>query len=501
MEKEPKNNRDRETVNAAESFNYTNESNLDPRNNEFFVYHFEENKNKAGFEDNKKETGKEVNTDIDKATEIKTEDFSKVTKISKVATATVQTVVVTTTTTVVAVVAGGAAVAELSYIEPKFHEFSVVETVGNSVSYTLLLGDDLEVIQNEEDQQTRNVVIELKLDSYDKVVEATKIDKYGTVTGTFENLNYSCDYTITAYEYSFMDVAGWIPHQLDSKKFTTEPERNYGLVFERVIDEEQDPHFFVTLSYNDPNSYYSNFSLEFFLFSGEEESSIGSANLVTPYTDKQEVIMPSDFRDEITYRVKVNCLSTDPRDGYQEDENGRGNPVPITLFSKEIEFASIEQETLPVAKRDVEFDRVIDGYGQEHYYVTLTCDDEHNYYSNFAVETVSIDDGTVVSSNNLSEPYTDRQEIIMPVEFVGENTYRIDVKCLSTNPKHQPQGKYAPEGGSDGVAITLFSKEIAFADIPEEVEEPIETDYRSLTFRGEINSYDETLYYARHHKR
>ena len=376
MAEELKSNRDRETVNASESFNYTNENNINPRENEFFVYHFEDNKNKLGFEDNKKETGKEVNTDVDAATEVTTEDLSTNTaKLTKAVSSTVQTAVVATTTTVttvVAVVAGGAAVAEMSYIEPKFHEFDVVETVGNALSYTLLLGDDLEAIQNGEEKRSCNVVIELKLESYDQPVKTVKVENYGSVSGTFDSLEYSTNYTIRAIEYSFIDVAGWTPHLLDEKTITTEDE-------------------------------------------------------------------------------------------------------------------------IPSITNDIGIRRLIDGYGDEYYCVTLTYDNESNYYSDFQLEIYSSNNELVYNPLSLDNTI-EEQRIRLPEDFDNEATYRVDVTCLSTDPKDLIQGKRANEGESEGRRITLVSKTVDFATLPTEKEEPITT--ATLDIVAETNSYGEVEYFA-----
>ena len=414
---------------------------------------------------------------------------------------TVQTAVVATSTVVVAV--GGGAVIAGDYLDdikdlftpepyivevvhPEICQFEHLQAYTDVIEFSIAVGHNLDDIREGKENEECNLVLELTLET--SVVDSFTIANYGLVEGSFSNnISPSITYTLNLYQ---------IVHKSQRDLLLTRDVQTMSsyvaisnMTFERVIDEDQDIYHYVTLEYSDPENYYSNLSLEF--INTSTDVSIGNAALSAPYGGRQQIIMPPDFDDFSIYHIKVHCLSTDPRHGYTDELTG---PVSAIIYEMDVAFDDIDEDVAPVAEKDVTFDREVDGFGNEHYYVTLTVDDTHNYYSNYVIKTIDVDTGDVISSNNINEPHSDRQEIIMPSDFIGEATYRIDVVCDSTNPKHQPQGKhdfYAE--GENSVTIVLFSKEIDFSNIEETVADPFE---HAISFYGVTNSYKETTYYA-----
>ena len=229
---------------GKESFTGGKET-LDPRNNEDFVYHFEENKitwtnevKGTGVEDNPlashmndddSSAGTEEDSDTDKykskssgsseSSEAAASSSSSASSSATTASTTtsvgtaVQTVAVATTTAVIVVIGGGMALQSQSFTKPNIVQVADISSMKNSISFSLAIGtSEEEANDTEHNGSSCDVVVELTCESYEDVREEHFITQYGFYGEAnnsqivFDNLLTGTVYTINVAQRTFLDL-------------------------------------------------------------------------------------------------------------------------------------------------------------------------------------------------------------------------------------------------------------------------------------------------------
>ena len=509
------NNRNRETVDTAEWFDYQKEHNNDPRTNEFFVYRFESKNQDLGKEDNNFQLGKEENTDISRAKEVKTEDFSRRTETSEAGTTTssstsatsstattasntaVKTVTTTVETAVVAtgtvalVVGGGMVIYNQTTEKPQICQFEGLRAEQNRIYYSLLVGNDMVQIESGNPGDDCDIVLELS--SYtDDLIDSVAVKNYGRIEGEFEGLNYSTEYTLSVYQKSLLDLHKEL---LIRKSITTGEEEmdippqpdntKNDLSFDCEIDSDGNPHYYINLSYDTENNYFSDFSVQYYNTNVEPEPISDRIYLSAPYTSRQEIKTPDNFDYQGSYNVYVYCMSTYPGDLVLERFADEITPKEVLLFKRTIDFSAVE----PVVNPHI-FTLTFSGYrynyGAIDYYAQFDYSDPNGYYSEFAILLYSGD--SLVCTVYLDTPYTDKQLVSLDgINSTG--TYQAKIMCESISPyDYHNDGS----GQTSSATIEYGQVEVDFSKIEYE-EEPL-SERNVLFFRHQNIYEDEFLY-------
>ena len=478
-------NRDKETVDAAESFNFVKENNNDPRTNEFFVYHYEESNNYLGKEDNTKQLGKEQNNDVSKAKEVKTEDYSKKqnfnnssTESTTTSSATTVTETVTTTTsaaaantagavattaaavvtTAVVAVGGGIIINNQTIKKPEICDI-YLEGELNTIRYKLNIGDDMAQIESGQPGDECDVVIELYSYS-DELIDAAEVKNYGSVEGVFKGLNYSTEYTVSV----FLNPEPLIPEmqmakdaitntdsrivlidgKKDNKKIRTPdapkpveepdihvPDSNLNnLAIRAEIDQSGTAHYYIDIDYDTEGQYYSDFSVQYYDLSVEPRPITDKFALQAPFDDWQEIPTPADFDINGTYNMYIYCMSSYPGDQPQGIRTEDVQKTEILLYKEEVDFSTVEIERAE-HEFSLEFEGYKNVYGMITYYSTFSYTDPNGYYSDF--EFYFYKNNEIVTEASPENTTGQKTEIALPGISKNE-TYQIKIMCDSTSP-------------------------------------------------------------------
>ena len=529
-------NRDKETVDAAESFNYVKEHNNDPRTNEFFVYHYEDNKSYLGKEDNTRQLGKEQNADVSKAKEVKTEDYSKrqdlnsgateSTSASSATTSATESAVSTTTsaatantvgaavetaavvaTTVVVAVGGGIIINNQTIKKPEICLFDSLYAEQNKIFYKLNIGDSLEQINSGQPGDECDVVIELS--SYtNEIIDSAKVTNYGRAEGSFEGLNYSTEYTVSV----FLNPETLIPAMQMAEEVITNSDGRILLLEEKVttpeeekptpyvpnpelnklyvraeIDQGGTAHYYIDIDYDTQGQYYSDFSVQYFDLSVEPQPVSDKITLQTPFDDWQEIPTPTGFNINGTYNMYIYCMSSYPGDQPQAlhaDEEAQ--KTEILLFKQEVDFSTVEIE-----KANHEFSLVFEGYkdkyGMVTYYSTFSYTDPNGYYSDFAF--LFYKNNEQILSTYPSNTTGQKSEIAL--RGIDKNdTYQIRLMCESTSPYDYTNDG---SGQSSSTTIEFGQIEVDFNLIHMD-QEPLSS--RNLEFYKYKDMYEDIYLYG-----
>ncbi len=228
-----------DTNKVGESFNFTKEGSNSVWN-ESFVYRHEGNKisasNDVGY------TGKEENTNVSKKTrdqkkiadesdEIRksasesssssstasssTASTSSTTAASTTstnaaattATSAVSTAATVATTAVVAVAGVGIAAYAQNMEPPAIVQFEEVWANKDTISFSLIVGNDVEKIMSGEENDECAIVVELGCESYKELgTQQFEVNNYGMVEGSFENLMPDTEYTLNVIQLALLGL-------------------------------------------------------------------------------------------------------------------------------------------------------------------------------------------------------------------------------------------------------------------------------------------------------
>ena len=119
----------------------------------------------------------------------------------------------------VVVVGGGIVVYGQTYSKPQVVQMENISATKDTISFSLLIGDDLEKINSGEEDTECNVTVELTCETYENFKQELAVEKYGRFDSQFVELTPETEYTINVYQHQLVDID--YDYLMDPIKFST----------------------------------------------------------------------------------------------------------------------------------------------------------------------------------------------------------------------------------------------------------------------------------------
>ena len=353
----------------------------------------------------------------------------------------VGTVAAVATSAVVLVVGGTLAVYGQTIERPNICEFEELEATSNSISFTLLVGNDAEKL---EDEKQEDAVIEVNLacESYLEFHQDVSFSQYGRLEGAFGDLKPDTEYTLNVVQRSLLDLNNDI--LLGPIKLSTLTEES-GVVA---------PTSFAI----SPSEYSLN---------PEETVQLSVTNLV-----------PENADSSVTWKSDNERVATVDGNGLVTAVIDSADPVTITATStlNTTVYATASINVNPFEPTyNPTFEKEINPFGQKSIYMTVDVQHDDREFTQAELTFNKLDRSTGEKDPEAAETYCTLREQSLetrqvisgyPEDLDDEGLYSIKLEGFIADegdPTGDPDSSSTPT--ADGEWVTLWEDQVDFAKI------------------------------------